>query len=514
MANVVINGKIYEDVPAIEIPRASGNGNAKFYDPDELLYAASPQSGGSATFANGIHYAQVDSTSTSTKFTATIPGITEYYDGLTIILKNGVVTSAANFTININGLGEKGSYSNLSAATRDTTLFNINYTMMFIYDSTRVSGGCWVCYRGYDANTNTIGYQVRGNSSTLLASQKFYRYRLLFTSADGTHFVPANTSSSTNATDARSVNQTKIDPFGRIVYYGATSAVNAEASPSASSLWELYTLALGYSFNISGGTLNLAFPAPVYIKCSPQSDGSAIIDDTTPIAQSLPSIDDNKIYIFLGIAYSATNIELFASHPVYYYKDGAIRIWTNAASSGSNVESDPIFSASPAAAITNEDISNWDNKSEFSGSYNDLEDKPSIPENTSDLTNDSGFITGMTILSYGISNWQNFIEAYNAKKVVYCRASSNSNPASGSQTRLAFMAYVDNADNPTNVEFQYYRSVNQHTQTQQGDQVYVYKLDKTAGWTVTVRENYTRIVAGTGLTATFNNGVLTISLDS
>ena len=74
------------------------------------------------------------------------------------------------------------------------------------------------------------------------------------------------------------------------------------------------------------------------------------------------------------------------------------------------------------------------------------------------------------------------------------------------------MAYVNNANAPTNVEFQYYRSVNQHTATQQGDQVYVYKLDRTAGWTVTVRENYTRIVAGTGLTATFSNGVLTISL--
>lgn len=137
-----------------------------------------------------------------------------------------------------------------------------------------------------------------------------------------------------------------------------------------------------------------------------------------------------------------------------------------------------------------------------------------IPEKTSDLVNDSNFMSGMTILSYGHSTWSDFITAYNARHVVYTRASSNSNPASGSQTRLAFMAYVNNADNPTNVEFQYYRSVNQHTQTQQGDQVYVYKLDKTAGWTVTVRENYTRIVAGTGLTAAFSNGVLTISLDS
>jgi len=141
-----------------------------------------------------------------------------------------------------------------------------------------------------------------------------------------------------------------------------------------------------------------------------------------------------------------------------------------------------------------------------------LPDTTVIPTKTSDLTNDSGYMTGMTILAYGKSTWNDFITAYTANHIVYCRASSNANPASGAQTRMAFMAYVNNETNPTNVEFQYYRSVSSHSATQQGDQVYVYKLDKTAGWTVTVRECYTRIVAGTGINATYSNGVLTISL--
>ena len=143
--------------------------------------------------------------------------------------------------------------------------------------------------------------------------------------------------------------------------------------------------------------------------------------------------------------------------------------------------------------------------------YNDLTNKPT---NVSEFANDAGYMTGMTILAYGKSTWADFLAAYTAKHVVYCRASSSSNPASGSQTRLAFMAYVNNETNPTNVEFQYYRSVSSHSATQQGDQVYVYKLDKTAGWTVTVRECYTRIVAGTGIKTTYSNGVLTIALDS
>lgn len=45
----------------------------------------------------------------------------------------------------------------------------------------------------------------------------------------------------------------------------------------------------------------------------------------------------------------------------------------------SYTETDPIYSASPAAGITAADISSWDAKSNFSGSYNDLTDKPTIP---------------------------------------------------------------------------------------------------------------------------------------
>jgi hypothetical protein len=279
----------------------------------------------------GIPYGECDSTSTATAFTATVPGIYKLEDGVCVMLKNGVVTSAAGFTININGLGAKPAFNNLTAATRDTTIFNVNYTMLFVYDASRVVDnitGAWICYRGYDANTNTIGYQVRSNSHSLPASQKFYRYRLLFTSADGTHYVPANTSSSTNATASRAVNQTPIDPFGHIVYYGTTAAVEANARPSGAALWVIYTLALGYSFNRTGAALTLDDWAPVYIKCAPQTNGSAIMDADTPIVQALPTTNDGKIYIFLGVAYNATSIELLNNHPVYYHDGSGIRLWT------------------------------------------------------------------------------------------------------------------------------------------------------------------------------------------
>jgi hypothetical protein len=73
-------------------------------------------------------------------------------------LTNGVITSASGFTLNINGLGAKPVYGSLAAATRSTTVFGAAYTMLFVYNSTRVDGGCWDCVYGYDSNTNTIGY--------------------------------------------------------------------------------------------------------------------------------------------------------------------------------------------------------------------------------------------------------------------------------------------------------------------------------------------------------------------
>ena len=137
------------------------------------------------------------------------------------------------------------------------------------------------------------------------------------------------------------------------------------------------------------------------------------------------------------------------------------------------------------------------------------------------LSGDGTYKSGglpMVILSYGNSTWQEFINAYKNNVIVYCRASSQSNPKNGAQTRMAFMAYVSDAANPTNVEFQYYRSMNPNNKSisQMSDQVYVYKLTSANVWSVEVREASLKSVvfdASSGLTGTFDKttGTLTIA---
>lgn len=163
-------------------------------------------------------------------------------------------------------------------------------------------------------------------------------------------------------------------------------------------------------------------------------------------------------------------------------------------------ETDPIFSNSPSSNITNNDITNWNNKSDFSGDYEDLSNKPTIPSKTSDLTNDSGYIDGLVMLTYGTSTWQDFQNAYNKNKVVYCSVNG----------RMAFMAYVSS----NNVEFQYYRSITTHTDSQQGDQVFVYKLSNNNSWSTETREATTKITTSTGLEKNYDSGTLTLSVDN
>lgn len=331
-ASVIYQKKLtFDDVPTANssnLVNSSGIYTALEDKQDKLTPGEGISISNNIVQTTGIPFGICDPTCTSTAFTATVPGIYKLEDGVSCMLKNGVVTSASGFTIDINGLGPKPAYSNMAAATAETTLFNVNYTMLFVYDSTRGENGGWILYRGYNSNDNTTGYLLRGNYHSLPAADKFYRYRLLFTSADGTSLVPANTATSTNATASRTVNQRPIDPFGEILYYGTTTSISAGSKPSVSSLWTQYYFQLGYSFNRTGAALVLSYHAPVYIKCAPQADGSAIIDKDTPYVQTLPSTADGNIYIFLGVAYNETNVELLNNHPVYYHDGIGIRIWT------------------------------------------------------------------------------------------------------------------------------------------------------------------------------------------
>lgn len=62
-------------------------------------------------------------------------------------------------------------------------------------------------------------------------------------------------------------------------------------------------------------------------------------------------------------------------------------------------EADPTVPAH-VKNISEADIANWNSKSNFSGKYDDLIGKPTIPTRTSQLTNDSNFISSTVVTAF------------------------------------------------------------------------------------------------------------------
>lgn len=273
---------------------------------------------------------------THSKWDVTDSTITEYVDGMVVCVKVPVAGNGSYGTgLQINSLGYKPVVFNVNSMI--STRYGVGAVVWAVYNATQTASlyvnsesastitGCWQV-QDYDTNTNTIGYQLRTNSSTRPVSSATYRYRLMFSSLDNSQWVPATNSTSSDATSSRTVNQEVINPWGRIIYYGTTTTRTAGQSLSTSAQWDRYIFNLGYSFN-DGSDLALTYPGPVYIKCTPQSGGGAIIDSTIPYTQTLPSFADGKIYIYLGQAYSASEVELIDYHPVLYHDGSKIAMW-------------------------------------------------------------------------------------------------------------------------------------------------------------------------------------------
>ena len=109
-----------------------------------------------------IFRGETDSTSTSTAFVVTVSGITSLYDGLTVVIKNTVITSASGCTLNVSGTGAKRIIRS-SGGGYVTTHWALNTTYLFVYNGT---SDRWEMQQGYlDGNTNTWrGINVDGTA--------------------------------------------------------------------------------------------------------------------------------------------------------------------------------------------------------------------------------------------------------------------------------------------------------------------------------------------------------------
>lgn len=289
-----------------------------------------------------IHYlTSMTGTAGDTNLSASWSGnsseITELYTGLCVRFLIPTAGHASGITLSING-GEKHKVLYNSGTTL-TTQYGVNTVLNLTYDADTTSSfysgsstaatvqGVWRTNAEYYVNTNTIGYEIGHNQKVYKANAATYRYMLLL-QKDETTLTPVNTKSATTA-GTKTLTTESFIPFGDIIYYSSTSAVAANTVIGSGLTWTQHSVNLAYSFNT---TDTLISGQSVYIVAVPQSDGKAKLH-SSPISQVLPTTEDGLIYIYLGQAYSTTNIYLMNNHPIYYYKDGQLRLYTNGAAS-------------------------------------------------------------------------------------------------------------------------------------------------------------------------------------
>lgn len=276
-----------------------------------------------------IPFGYMDSSSTSEAFVATVPNLTSLTDGVAVYITNNIVSATGPFTLNVNNLGAKEVCWSDQASMRVSAVFKTNQTYLFIYNSTRITGGCWDLYKGYDSDNDYRAQIIMSRNFKPIAANYIVGPKIIFSQSNNKVLAP-NTSNTTATT--KTLTTDDFNPFLPIYWYPYTMAIQANAQPVITGMFTVYNtdtngIDLSYSFNIGN---SLIAKSAVYIKCSPQTNGMVKFAGDNCIVQSLPSTEDGYVYIYLGIAVSATNIDLEYIHPIFEYKNGAIRAWTNA----------------------------------------------------------------------------------------------------------------------------------------------------------------------------------------
>ena len=250
--------------------------------------------------------------------------ITAYFDGMTIAFYQNGLAGASTTTININSLGAKTIYH--ANDSKLTTHYGSRALIMLQYDSDQdrfyAHDFYYSDYNSYQRFTTDI--TVNNSAASGVA---VHGYQLLLEGYDG-KFYPVTEGGSTANTNA--VSTAKLKLGGLMLQYEHSTDYNANATLTRN---ELYVFREGsnmeYWNNRDSGWATA--DRPVYLVGTVQTDGSWKLDNTSYtsfLTQTLPTTDDGKIYVQIGLmGDNYDNFHLFNIHPIFIYKDGGIKTY-------------------------------------------------------------------------------------------------------------------------------------------------------------------------------------------
>ena len=247
-------------------------------------------------------------TTATATWTGTSTVLTEIKAGTRIQYKLSSA-GASNVTLNLTlkggtTTGAKPVY--FLNTTRLGTQYDVNAIVDLIYD-----GSAWRVLNPY-TNSNTVGTY---GGAVKAGANGVKNYSLVMRDTETT-WVSLTTTAGTGTSKSRYTGKLYPD---NVMYMGSNSAYASGATTG--TCYEALGVNLQYSTNC-GSTLTSG--RAVYLVGTLDSDGLFTLDATW-WTQTIPTTADGKTYIYLGLAYSTTNIYLVPENTLYQYFEEAFR---------------------------------------------------------------------------------------------------------------------------------------------------------------------------------------------
>ena len=264
-----------------------------------------------SSMTRGIYRGVTDDTSTATAFTAQIAGITSYYDGLTVLIKNTKIASASGCTLNVNGLGAKiiwTSYQNVATETG----FGLNQEWLFYFDETNDR---WVRYEGtYTKNTDTTDISTIRPYYThfYTAGNGIKQYSLFARTIGGYSSISSGSGTGTSKTYDLTI------PFDirKIYLYAGSSniAINTYLANNTAT-YSINRADMRYTLNCAK-TLTTNMPLYLVFDKHNSEDPPGYYRLNSTIYANAAS-NQNCIYVLVGFAGDTYRVDLLIHNPAY-----------------------------------------------------------------------------------------------------------------------------------------------------------------------------------------------------
>ena len=265
-----------------------------------------------------VAYGTSSSAANATQKVVSIPEITELNVGQVIIVRPSITSTVADSTIKLNNFtAYPMRYNNAAITTStDSVVWNAGFVSQFVFDGTY-----WQFLgHGLDSNTTyTLNYSPDAGLYKLgTGSYVVTRYSLMMQKADMTWEKITDPNAKYSTATTKTVN-THGFRLGQLKYYYSTSNFATGATIATNTVYDkAASVDLRYSTNC-GDTPGWVDGDYIYLVGTMGVDGLFYLDSTTWWTNTLPSTNNGKLYMRIGLFTSGTSCSLLTKHPVFYH---------------------------------------------------------------------------------------------------------------------------------------------------------------------------------------------------